>query len=703
MAVRGVTAMEQSVRTDRERLVAPCAAACPVHTDTRRYVEAIVRGRYEDALDLLLDANPFTSVCGRICHHPCEEACRRTKIDAPVGLRALKRFVVENTRDYRQARRARIAPSQEQRVAIVGSGPAGLTAAHDLARQGYPVTVFEKAETAGGMLGATIPRYRLPYEVVKEDIEDVLSLGVELRTGVTVGSDVTLDELREQKFAAILLATGLSESQTLGIPGIDSEGVLLAMPFLRAVRLGAPPELGDRVVVIGGGNVAFDVARSARRLGASHVTCACLESREEMPAFAWEIEEAIEEEIEIMPSWGPRAVFAEDGVVRGVELKKCTRVFDEDGRFSPTFDESDVCTRLADSIVLAIGQRADLTCLEGSDVRQERPGRLEYSAATLATSQPGVFACGEVATGPGSAVEAVADGHRAATAIAHYLKTGELLEQEATPPPTIGEIPDEIVEKVRRLSRIEVRLATADARVSGFGEFEEPFTEQDALAEAQRCLACTAGAFVDDERCAGCLTCVRLCPYGVATVEKTAVMPEEMCLACGICAAECPAAAVALQRFGTNRMREELAELLDRVPEAELPRPLIVSYCCLFEVTSRPFVREHPSELAETGIARVMVPCVARLSIPDILAPFELGADAVVIISCAEDECMYPTADDRLSARITRTKAFLDEIGLGSERLDHWKTQGSAEVSWTAFWELSKRKLKQVLAEEGAD
>lgn len=695
--------MGELPQTEQARPVAPCAAACPVYTDTRRYVEAIVRGRYEDALDLLLEANPFTSVCGRICHHPCEEACRRTKIDAPVGLRALKRFVVENTRDYREARRSQAATSHHERIAVVGSGPAGLTAANDLARQGYEVTVFERAGTAGGMLGTAIPRYRLPYEVVKEDIEDILALGVELRTGVTVGSDVTLEELKAQGFSAILLATGLSESHALGIPGIDSEGVLLAMPFLRAVRLGSPPDLGDRVVVIGGGNVAFDVARSARRLGASHVTCACLESRDEMPAFPWEIEEALQEGIEVMPSWGPRTVFADDGRVRGLELKKCTRVFDDEGRFAPIFDENDVCTRLADTIVLAIGQRADLTCLEGSDVQQERPGRLEYSAATLATSEPGVFACGEVATGPGSAVEAVADGHRAARAIAHYLETTQLLEQEATPPPTIGEIPDEVAEKVRRLSRVEVRLAPADSRVSGFGEFEESFTEQDALAEAQRCLGCTTGAFVDDERCAGCLTCVRLCPYGVATVEKTAVMPEEMCQACGICAAECPAAAVALQRFGTNLMREELADLLARVPEDRLPRPLIVSYCCLFEVTSRPFVHERPSELAETGIARVMVPCVARLSIPDLLAPFELGADAVVIISCAEDECMYPTADERLSTRIRRTKSFLDEIGLGSERLDHWKTQGSAEVSWNAFWEISRRKLREVLAEERAE
>jgi len=398
--------MEDVLQRAQQTRVAPCSAGCPVNTDTRRYVEAIARGDYEAALEVLLDANPFTSVCGRICHHPCEAACRRSKVDAPVGLRALKRFAVENARDYREARRCPVAPTFSERVAVVGSGPAGMAAAHDLAKQGYRVTVFEKADTPGGMLGAAIPRYRLPYEAVKEDLDDIVALGVELRTEVTIGVDLTLEDLRQQGFDAILLSTGLSESHTLNCPGIDSEGIFLAMPFLRAVRMGAPPEVGRRVIVVGGGNVAMDVARSVRRLGVTEVACICLESREEMPASPWEIEEALEEGVQIAPSWGVRTVFAEGGRVRGLELRRCTRVFDEAGRFSPTFDDSDVCTRLADTVILAIGQRADLTCIAGSSVQEERTGRLQYSPATLATSERGVFACGEVARGPGSAVEA---------------------------------------------------------------------------------------------------------------------------------------------------------------------------------------------------------------------------------------------------------------------------------------------------------
>jgi formate dehydrogenase beta subunit len=671
---------------------ASCVAACPVQTDTRLYVELITQGKYEDALELLLKANPFSSVCGRICHHPCEQKCRRNRVDAPVGLRLLKRFIMESTGDYRLSRRKRMEPTRSERIAIIGSGPGGLTAAHDLAERGFAVVVYEKWDTPGGMLGTTIPRYRLPYEVLREDIDDVLSLGVELQTGCEIGRDLQIEDLRNEGFAAILIATGLPESRTLGVPGIDSAGVLLAIPFLRAVSLGESPPLGSRVVVIGGGNVAFDVARCARRLGSDKVTLVSLESQQEMPAWEWEIEEARQEGVDISNSLGPKAVFSEDGVLRGIELKKCTAVFDNTGRFNPRFDERDVSTLLADSIILAIGQRSDLRCIAGSAVKAAGD-RLEFDPETLATTEPGIFACGEVVTGPGAAVEAVREGHRAARAILHYLDTGELLKQPVTEPPSLGDIPFDTAEKIKRREPIVPELAPAEKRVKDFSEIERGFTEAEALAEAKRCLACTTGALADEEKCAACLTCVRICPFGVAQVERTAVMPQEQCQACGLCAAECPAAAIALKRFGTNRMRKEIGDFLPRMERGEHLQPLIVSYCCLFEVTSRKLVRAEPSAAGKTGVARVMVPCVARLSVVDILAPFELGADGVVIISCTEGDCLYPTAEERLSARVHKAKGILDEIGLGGERIDHWRTEGSAEVSWSAFWEISKRKL----------
>jgi len=550
-------------------IYAPCVAGCPVHTDTREFVECILQGNYEAAAELLLSANPFSSVCGRICHHPCEQQCRRSKIEAPVVLRRLKRFVLEATEDWRLARREHVPTTREQSVAIVGSGPSGLTAAHDLTRRGFRVTVFEKLDSPGGMLGLTIPRYRLPFEILQQDIDDILALGVEMVTGCEVGKDITLGEMKERGYSAILLAGGLSESRTLAVPGIDSEGVYLALPFLRTVRAGGRVRLGARVVVIGGGNVASDVARSARRLGAEKVTMVCLESRQEMPLYDWELEEALEDNVEILSSWGPKTVFTEDGHVRGMELRRCPKVFDENGRFSPSFDDRDVRTLPADSIILAIGQHAELGALRDTGLQPLPGDRMPYDSATMSAPLEGVFACGEMVTGPGAAVEAVADGHRAAAGITHYLETGELLELPEPALLSLDELPEETAERVRPLSPVDVRVLPAEERVCGFAEIEEGYTEAEARAEARRCLACTTGAFVDEERCIGCLTCVRICPFGVATVEETAVMPQEQCQACGLCAAQCPAAAIALKRFGTNKMKEGLRGRFQAAPLAE--------------------------------------------------------------------------------------------------------------------------------------
>jgi NADPH-dependent glutamate synthase beta subunit-like oxidoreductase/coenzyme F420-reducing hydrogenase delta subunit len=680
---------------------APCTAACPVHTDTRRLVELIVAGRYEDALELLLDANPFSSVCGRICHHPCEQGCRRATVDAPVGLMRLKRFVMETAQEYRRSRRdARRIPQDKQKVAIIGSGPSGMTAAADLARRGYRPVVFERSSTPGGLLGDALPRYRLPYSVVMEDIQDILSLGVELRTDVHVGKDVMLSDLLEGGFAAVLVATGLSESRAVAIPGIDSAGVLLALPFLRSARSQEPLSVGRRVAVIGGGNVAIDVGRTARRLGAEKVTLVCLEAKDEMPASSWEIEEAEEEGVQIMPSWGPRCVFSDNGEVKGLELKKCTAVFDGNGRFRPQYDESDMATIVADNIIIAVGQQGDLGCLEGSPVELVGPGRMKWDRETLATSVEGVFACGEVAAGPGSAVEAVFDGHRAAKSITHYLEHGQPLKQPYIEWPHIGELPDDVAKKVTPLSPSAVDVVPPEARVKDFSELDRAFTEGEALAEAKRCLACTTGALADEEKCAACLTCVRVCPFGVATIDKTAIMPAEKCQACGLCAAYCPAAAIALKRFGTNQMRGRLTEIVWRKTAAEIPAPLIVSYCCLFEVSSREFARRAEEDYLAQGIVPIMIPCVARLSVADLLSPFEVRAEAVVVIACQDGACLYPTAEERLLDRVRQAKQILSEIGMEPERIDYWKTDGKAESSWAAFWQFSRRKIQQLQAAE---
>lgn len=689
--------MEERVVSNEQEVMATCSAACPVHTDTRAYVQCIALGKYEEALDILLDVNPFPSVCGRICHHPCESECRRKEIDSPVSLRMLKRFIVENTREYRKGRRRTAAPTKGKRVAIVGSGPSGLTAAQDLALKGYGVTVFEKNATPGGMLANAIPRYRLPLNTLMEDIEDILALGVELRTDCEVGKAVSMDALRRD-YDAVLIAVGLSQSHSLPIPGIDADGVLLGIPFLWDVTNGQPPALGQRVLVVGGGNVAIDVARTAKRLGPSKVVMACLESRPEMPAWSWEIEEAEDEGIEIMNSWGPKAVLESGGKVVGLEMKRCTRVFDEQKRFSPEYDET-VTTRVeVDNIILTIGQKSDLGCLEGTPIAVDR-GRLICDRASFSTSERGVFACGEVITGPGSAIQAIGTGHDAAKVIDHYLETGEILKLPRRSVKTIGELPRATAAKARKFDRKEVPLLDASERIKDFVPIEPGYSESQALAEARRCLACGTGAVLETPTlCAGCLTCVRVCPFGVATVERTAVMPAQQCQTCGLCAAECPAAGIALSRFATNKMRDSLSQLLATADPARMARPLLVAYCCLYETTSRSFLAPQTSaEIEETGILRVMVPCVGRLGSLDLTAPFELGADRVAVLACRGEGCFYPGAEELLQRRIKKVKNFLDQIGVGEENLMHFQTVGSAEESWPNIWREARSVFKKAV------
>ena len=690
---------KQSPQISERGLVATCSAACPVHTDTREYVQRLSRGDYEGALDILLEVNPFPSVCGRICHHPCESECRRKEIDSAVSLRMLKRFLVENTREYRAARRKRPTEKKEGSVAVIGSGPSGLTASLDLALLGYRVRVYEKDSKLGGMLAHAIPRYRLPVEALAEDIEDILAAGVEARTGCEVGRDIAFDDLRKEN-DAVLIAVGLSESHSLPIPGVGAQGVFPGIAFLWDIANGLNPELGDRVLVVGGGNVAIDIARAAKRLGPSKVYMACLEKREEMPAWKWEIEEAEQEGIEILNSWGPREILEDKDRVTGIEFKSCLNVFDDQGRFNPRYDESVTNRVEVDSVILAIGQKADLGCLAQTPVAVER-GRLQCNRNSMTTSERGVFVCGEVMTGPGSAIQAVSTGHKAAKVISHFLETGETLSLDDVSCQTIGELPAATAALAKRFERIEVNLADPVERIKDFSPIEPGYSEAEALAESRRCLACATGAYLQSpDDCAGCLTCVRVCPFGVAQVERTAVMPAQQCQTCGLCAAECPAAGIALTRFATNGMKETLKAVLSRSNEAKIARPFLVSYCCLNETTSRRFLKEQTEEeIQESGILRVMVPCVGRLSTNDLLSPFELGADKVAVIACKENGCFYTGAEELLARRISRVKKFLVEIGVGQESLQLFRTDGTAEESWPTIW----KELRSTAAGDSAE
>ncbi len=681
-------------------VMATCSAACPVHTDTREYVQRLSRGDYEGALDILLEVNPFPSVCGRICHHPCESECRRKEIDSAVSLRMLKRFVVENTKEYRIARRKKPVEMKAGTVAIIGSGPSGLTAALDLALIGYRVRVYEKETKLGGMLAHAIPRYRLPVEALAQDIEDILAAGIEVRTGCQVGKDISFDELRKEN-DAILIAAGLSESVSLPIPGTDSKGVFLGIPFLWDIANGMSPELGDRVLVVGGGNVAIDMARAAKRLGPSKIYMACLEKREEMPAWKWEIEEAEQEGIEILNSWGPKAILEKNGAVTGIDFKRCTSVFDDQHRFSPRYDESETKSVEVDSVILAIGQKANLDFLAQTPVAVDR-GRLQCDRTSMTTSERGVFVCGEVMTGPGSAIQAVGTGHDAAKVISHFLETGETLKLAERAVKTIGELPSATAALAKRFERVEVSLMDPAERIKTFSPIEPGYSEAEALAESRRCLACATGAHLKPAgHCAGCLTCVRVCPFGVAQVEKTAVMPAQLCQTCGLCAAECPAAGIALSRFATNGMKDTLRAILSKSDTAKIARPLVVSYCCLNETTSRKFLLEQTQEeIRQTGILRVMIPCVARLSTLDMLSPIELGADKVAVIACTENGCFYTGAEELLARRVKRVQKYLDEIGVGQHNVQLFKTEGSAEECWPRIWEEFRSASAKTIAPE---
>ncbi len=653
----------------KDSIVPPCMAACPVHTDTRGYAEKVAMGLYEDALDILLDVNPFSSVCGRICHHPCEQDCRRAKVDSPVGLRDLKRFVMEQTRSYRKETFKTYTLDKDEKIAVIGSGPAGLTAAKDLVEKGFPVTVFEKEKQPGGIIANAIPRFRLPLEIVQEDIEGIRAAGVDIRTEYEIGRDKTINELMGEGYKAVIIAVGLSESVCIPIPGAAGKGVLFALPFLKAAATGEGKEVGKNVVVLGGGNVAIDVARVAVRLGADNVTMACLESKDEMPAWKWEINEAKEENIQIFCSVGPTEIRG-NGMVESIVFRKCVSVFDENKRFNPKYDDDALTTVKANTIIFSIGQKADLKCLDGSAVEKNKFGCLAVDPDTLATSVKGVFACGEVATGPGAAIQAVRQGHMAASAVTAYLETGGVIqpiEDDGLEP--LGELPDETIKYIPQIERLRPAITPASERIKGFGEIESVLTQEQALMEARRCMSCLSGAVVENSGlCAACLTCVRLCPFNVPRTENgIAVIPENKCQACGLCAAECPAGIITIDKFGANMMKQRLSPIFK---DASV-QPDIVIFCCSYGIMDRkdlvPAVNQTDTTL------RMVIPCTARLSVSDLLSPFELGAKGVVTFTCF-GACPYPGMAGRLKQRIGRVKNILDEIGLGKDCIDILET-----------------------------
>ncbi|MEN6635128.1 MAG: FAD-dependent oxidoreductase [Clostridiaceae bacterium] len=507
-------------RFNREDVVesgtSPCKTNCPAHISVQGYLKLAAQGKYREALELIKVENPFPAVCGRICNRRCEDACMRGEIDAPIAIDEVKKFVAaqELTEEGRFLPKKRHDYS-DKKIAIIGSGPAGLSCAYYLALDGYTVTVFEKEQQLGGMLTLGVPAFRLEKDVINAEIDILRALGVAFQTGVEVGKDVSLDALRKQGYDAFYVAIGAQGGRKLGVDGEDVENVLSGIEFLRRVNAGEKMQLSGKTVVIGGGNVAVDVARTAVRTGSTETAMYCLESRKEMPASEEEIEEAMEEHISVNNSWGPKRILSENDKVTGVEFMRCTRVFDETGRFSPLYDENDTITVPADAVLVTIGQSilwGDL--LAGTSAVTNRNGTLQADGFTYQTAQKDVFSGGDCCTGPKFAIDAIAAGKQAAISIHRFVHPGQSL--------TIGRDRREYKELDKKNAIVETydntprqKPKTLDSKTPAektFRDLRGTFTEAQVKAETARCLGCGV-TLVDQYMCVGCGQCTTKCKF----------------------------------------------------------------------------------------------------------------------------------------------------------------------------------------------
>lgn len=481
----------------------PCTIACPAGIAVQGYVALTSQEKFKEALEVIRERMPFPSVCGRVCHHPCEDKCNRNDVDEPIAIRPIKRFLADWGISHKEDKPELVPITRDEKIAIVGAGPAGLTAALDLRLIGYPVTLFESSDRPGGMLLSIIPSYRLPEDMAQYDIDRVLAHGIELKTGIAVGKDIKLEELQKE-YTAIFIAIGAQNPKKLKIDGIEKKGVLYGIPFLKDAKRGKSEVPKKRVIIIGGGNVAVDCARCALRLGATSVDLVCLETRDlsskdRMPAHEWEIVEAEEEGVKIHGCWGPKRIVSKNGKVRGLELIKCTSVYEGEERlFKPKFDQSKTETINGNIVIIAIGQEPDFG---GFDSLEKNPWKtFKADPLTLETNIKGIFAGGDVALGPASVVEAVGQGHEAAISIDRYIN-GKDLKSEREKEFEEAKLPEEEIELKKRQ---ELHKRDPLLRIKDFNEIEIGYeNERIAIEEAKRCVNCGT--------CSLCLQCVEAC------------------------------------------------------------------------------------------------------------------------------------------------------------------------------------------------
>lgn len=503
----------------------PCKTACPAHIAIQGYLQMAKEGRYQEALALIKKDNPLPAVCGRICNRRCEDACTRATIDEAVAIDEVKRFVAEQdlnaeTRYIPKPTVPSLKGAFEEKIAIIGAGPAGLSCAYYLADKGYKPTIFEKSKKPGGMLTYGIPSYKLEQELIQAEIDVIKEMGVEIKCGVEVGKDITIEQLRKKGYKGFYLAVGCQGGKKAGVPGEDAEGVYTAVEFLRETAEKEAFALGGDVVVIGGGNVAIDAARTSTRCGDGKVSMFCLESRDEMPAGREEILEAEEEKVAIYNGWGPKEILTENGKAVGVVFKRCTRVYDENHRFAPDYDEEDTMTVSCSAVIFSVGQAilwGDL--LKGTRVELRPNGGVIADRLTYQTTEPDIFAGGDVYTGPKFAIDAIAAGREGAISLHRFVQEHCTL--------TIGRNRRDFIE----LDKEDIFIAGYDntdrqrperaeeAQARSFRDLSHTLTEEQVKAETARCLGCGASV-VDENKCIGCGLCTTKCAFDAITLHR---------------------------------------------------------------------------------------------------------------------------------------------------------------------------------------
>ncbi len=555
------TGLWRYMRPTFDEKTPPCQDACPLGNWIQRFLADVGEGNLDEAWWALKLENPFPGVCGRVCDHPCVASCNRKELDGATSVHGVERYLADQFSD-KQVKPAFFREKQGKKMAVVGSGPAGLACAYFLTLLGYEVTLFEAKNELGGMPRSAIPSYRLPRDILNKEIQSILSLGIEVKTGCSVGKDVDFSKLLE--YDAAFLATGAHQSLSLNIPGEASEGVYGGLDFLSRTNLKESIHLGEKILVIGGGNVAIDVAMSSVRLGAKEISIVCLENREEMPAWEHEIEEALEEGILITNGLGPRKFVHKNGQLTGIEFMRCVSVFDEAGSFNPQYDEADITTLEADTAIVAIGQVADLSFAEEQGIPIMGKGVLKTDPETLETSIQGLFAGGDIIDQPWSVSHAIGSAKRAAIAMDHYLRGNDLREMAEkgslarTMRAHLG-LDESAVSSSQEVAafqdlnlaychpapmRAPQKLPSAD-RTKSFKEMNIGLSPEDARQEAERCLSCGL--------CRMCGNCYLFCPDAAVRLDSKAgryAIDYEYCKGCGVCQNECPTGAIIMESEG---------------------------------------------------------------------------------------------------------------------------------------------------------